>query len=64
MNIRPLSVLIASTIILVFSMLLSYQVFEHADEFISELLSLYAIGAMVGCGLAVAWLMGEFIGQD
>ena len=39
------------------------QVFEHSDELIHELLTLYGFGAMVGCSLAAAWLMGEFTDQ-
>ncbi|RUQ31214.1 MAG: hypothetical protein EKK68_08720 [Candidatus Competibacteraceae bacterium] len=62
-NFRHLAVFIAALLVLVISSLLLAQVFGKSDKFIMELLSLYGFGATVGCGLAVAWLMGESTGQ-
>ena len=63
MNPRHLVVLVASLIIFMISISLLTQVFEHSGELIGELLTLYGFGAMVGCSLAAAWLMGEFTDQ-
>lgn len=63
MNFRHLAVFIAALLILVISSLLLAQAFGRSDQFIMELLSLYGFGATVGCGLAVAWLMGESTGR-
>lgn len=59
MNIRHLAVIIGSLLILMISSLLFAQVLGHSEEFITELASLYGFGAIVGCGLAVTWLMGD-----
>jgi len=62
-NFRHLAVFIAALLVLVISSLLLAQVFGSSDKFIMELLSLYGFGATAGCGLAIAWLMGESTGQ-
>lgn len=64
MNLKHLAVFIGSMIVFLISMLLFSQVSNHPDEFVSELLSLYSLGAIAGCGLAAVWLTGEFAGQD
>jgi hypothetical protein len=51
-------------IVFIISISLFSEIFQNAGEFIGELLSLYSVGAIVGCGLAATWLMGEFAGQD
>ncbi len=64
MNIKSLTVLIGSIIVLFISISLFSEVFNRAYLFISELASLYSFGAIAGCGLATVWLIGEFAGQD
>ena len=64
MNLKHLAVSIGSMIVFLVSMSLFSQVFNHSHEFISELLSLYSLGAITGCSLATVWLMGEFAGQN
>ena len=64
MNINHLAVSIASLIVLLVSIALFSQIMTHGSEFISELFSLYSLGAIAGCGLAAIWLLGEFAGQD
>ena len=61
MNFRHLVVFIASLLILTISSLLLTQVFDHSEDFITELLSLYGFGAAIGCGLAVAWHGHEIV---
>ncbi len=64
MNLKHLAVFIGSMIVFLVSVSLFSQISDHANELISELLSLYSVGAIAGCGLAAVWLMGEFAGQD
>lgn len=64
MNLKHSVILIASMIVFIISISLFCEVLKNASEFISELLSLYSIGAITGCGLAATWLLGEFAGQD
>jgi hypothetical protein len=63
MNFKHLAVFAASLIVSTISILLFTQVFEHYGDFITELLSLYSFGAMIGCSLAMVWLNGELTGQ-
>jgi hypothetical protein len=63
MNLRHLVVFVASLVHLMISISLLTQIFDQYGALISELLTLYGVGAMVGCSLAAAWLMGEFTDQ-
>ncbi|MFZ4790619.1 MAG: hypothetical protein ACOYMW_06980 [Candidatus Competibacteraceae bacterium] len=63
MNLRHLVVFVASLVLLMISISLLTQIFDQYGALISELLTLYSVGAMVGCSLAAAWLMGEFTDQ-
>lgn len=64
MNLKHLAVLVGSIVVFVISVLLFSQVSRDADALINELASLYSLGAVIGCGLAAVWLLGEFAGQD
>lgn len=64
MNLKHSVVMIASMMVFIISISLFSEIFQNAGEFIGELLSLYSVGAIVGCGLAATWLVGEFAGQD
>lgn len=64
MNLKHLAVFIGSMIVFLVSVSLFSQISDQAHQLISELVSLYSVGVIAGCGLAVVWLMGEFAGQD
>ncbi len=59
MNFRHLAVVAGSLLVLMISSLLLAQVLGQSEELITELVSLYGLGASIGCGLAVIWLMGD-----
>jgi hypothetical protein len=64
MNLKHFAVFVSSALVFIISISLFSDIFQNKNEFISELLSLYSIGAIAGCGLAATWLMGEFVDQD
>ncbi len=64
MNLKQFAVFFGSMIVFLVSVSLFSQISDHAHQLISELVSLYSVGVVVGCSLAVVWLMGEFAGHD
>lgn len=60
MNIKHLPILVGSIIVMLVSIFLFSQAVIGQSVLISELSSLYSVGAVAGCGLAALWLMGEF----
>lgn len=58
-NLKHLAVFVGSMIVFLVSVSLFAEAYSPAYAISGELSSLYVLGALVGLGLVVTWLVGE-----